>query len=236
MFRSQLLSRQPIRLVIFECDGVLFNSPVFGHSIEVVALKSLNVDIDSQEYQKQYAGVTIESAFNIIAQDYGIYIPAPFIRDVEEKIINAREQGIEVIHHVHDILQKINICKTVASNIPFSRLSTLLTLKTLIHFFDGHIFSADMVREPKPAPDLYLYVAKKLLVPVGECLVIEDSATGVKAAHQAGMNVLGFINAKYPSSKSKQELLEAGALQVFCTMKKLPEIINSLRRRSTFDV
>ncbi len=229
MFRSQLLSKQPIRLVIFECDGVLLDSQVIGHSIEVEALKTLNIDIDNQEYQKQFAGVPIESAFNVIARDYGIYIPAPFIRHVKEKVANAQEQEIEVVHHVHDILQKINICKAVASNSPFSRLSMLLRLKSLIHYFDGHIFSADMVKKPKPAPDLYLYAAKKLLVPVGECLVIEDSTTGVEAAHQAGMNVLGFINAKSPSSESKQELLEAGALHVFCTMKKLPEIINSLR-------
>ncbi len=230
MLRSQLLSRQPIRLIIFECDGVLLDSLESSHSIEIEALKALNIDINSQEYRKQFAGVPIESAFNVIARDYGIYIPAPFIRHVKEKIVNAQEQGIEVIYHVHEILQKINICKAVASNSPFSRLLTLLTLKNLIHFFDGHIYSADMVKNPKPAPDLYLYAAKNLLVPVGECLVIEDSATGVEAAHQAGMNVLGFINAKSPSSESKQELLEAGALQVFCTMKKLPEIINSLRK------
>jgi len=236
MFRSQLLSRQPIRLIIFECDGVLLDSLESNHSIEIEELKTLNIDIDNQEYQKQFAGVPIENAFNVIAREYRINIPAQFMRYVEEKIVNAREQRIEVIPYVHEILKKINICKAVASNSPFSRLSTLLTLKNLIHFFDGHIYSADMVKKPKPAPDLYLYTAKKLLVPVEECLVIEDSATGIKAAHQAGMNVLGFINAKSPSSEIKQELLEAGALQVFSTMKNLPEIINGLKGRSVFDV
>jgi len=215
---------------------IILYSQMIRHAIEVEALKTLNIDIDGQEYQKQFAGVPIESAFNVIARKYGIYIPAPFIRHVKEKIVNAREQRIEVIPYVHDILQKINICKAVASNSPFSRLSTILTLKNLIHFFDGHIYSADLIKKPKPAPDLYLYAAKKLLVHVGECLVIEDSATGVRAAHQAGMKVLGFIKAKCPSSESKQELLEAGALHVFCTMKKLPEIINDLRRRPAFDI
>ena len=122
-------------------------------------------------------------------------------------------------------MQQIKVSKIVVSNSHFARLSKLLTLKKLIHFFDGYIFSADMVEHPKPAPDLYLYAANKMHVPTEECLVIEDSATGVQAAYQAGMKILGFINSQNPPHERKEKLLKAGAIQVFCDMRELPDII-----------
>jgi HAD superfamily hydrolase (TIGR01509 family) len=60
----------------------------------------------------------------------------------------------------------------------------------LAHFFsavvDGH-----QVRNAKPAPDIYLEVARRLNVPPAECVVFEDSFSGVAAALAAGMRVVG---------------------------------------------
>lgn len=46
----------------------------------------------------------------------------------------------------------------------------------------------------KPAPDIFLKVAEVLNVDPGECLVIEDSASGVAAAKRAGMKSIGYQN------------------------------------------
>ncbi len=51
---------------------------------------------------------------------------------------------------------------------------------------DGH-----QVKNPKPAPDIYLEVAHRLNVPPAECVVFEDSHSGVAAAIAAGMRVIG---------------------------------------------
>ena len=51
---------------------------------------------------------------------------------------------------------------------------------------DGH-----QVTRPKPFPDIYVEVAKQLGYTPGDCVVFEDSATGVQAARAAGMRVVG---------------------------------------------
>lgn len=48
------------------------------------------------------------------------------------------------------------------------------------------------VSRPKPAPDLFLEAARRLGVPPAGCLVVEDAAAGVQAAHAAGMPVVGL--------------------------------------------
>ncbi len=226
MASLQFTPPQPIRLVIFDCDGVLLNSEEIGNRIEVESLKTLNINIDTEDYQRRFAGVTTKNSFATIAQESGINISAQFLAETENKVVSALEKDVKVIPHVYDALQQIRFPKIVASNSHFDRLSKLLTLKKLIHFFDGYIFSADMVGHPKPAPDLYLYAANKMHIPTEECLVIEDSVTGIQAARQASMKVLGFINSQNATHESKEKLLKAGALQVFCDMKELPNIIH----------
>jgi len=48
------------------------------------------------------------------------------------------------------------------------------------------------VDRPKPAPDLFLYAAERLGLPPVTCVVVEDAAAGVQAAHAAGMRVVGL--------------------------------------------
>jgi HAD superfamily hydrolase (TIGR01509 family) len=60
----------------------------------------------------------------------------------------------------------------------------------LLGAFDVTV-SADEVPRPKPAPDLYLAAARALGAAPGDCVALEDSATGVAAAKAAGMTVVG---------------------------------------------
>ncbi len=60
----------------------------------------------------------------------------------------------------------------------------------------GHHFEAvvtgDDIRNPKPAPDIYLKAARQIDLAPARCVAIEDSNFGVRAAHAAGMRVIAF--------------------------------------------
>lgn len=219
---------QSIKLVIFDCDGVLLDSEGIANEVELEALKTLNIDIDSAHYQERFAGVTTKNVFAILAKEYNKSISTQFLKKVEAKVVDALEKEVRIIPNIKKALQEIKIPKVVASNSHFSRLSKLLTMKKLTQYFDGYIFSADFVKHPKPAPYLYQYIAKKMLVSPDKCLDIEDSETGVQAARQAGMNVLGFIKSRHFCAENEKKLLKAGAFQVFLEMKDLPDIIHRL--------
>lgn len=78
-----------------------------------------------------------------------------------------------------------------------------------------------MVARPKPAPDLFLLAAERLGARPQECVVIEDSPTGVQAAVGAGMICVG-----YAAAEPAEELLAYGART---TCRKMSELIGLLR-------
>lgn len=122
-------------------------------------------------------------------------------------------------------MKAIDLPKAVASNSHFPRLLKLLNSRHLDQYFDDCIFSADMVSKPKSSPELYLFVEEKMGVLPSECLVIEDIPTGARAAHEAGMKVLGFIGTAQSQKISDQSFFEAGVYIIFNDMLQLPELI-----------
>ncbi len=79
----------------------------------------------------------------------------------------------------------------VASNAEPANVAFVLEQAGLAHFFravvDGH-----QVERPKPFPDVYLKAAGMLGVPPRDCIVFEDSHSGIEAARAAGMRVVGI--------------------------------------------
>ncbi|MBM3368377.1 MAG: HAD-IA family hydrolase [Betaproteobacteria bacterium] len=107
----------------------------------------------------------------------------------------------------------------VASNSIAERVRVSLGATGLLERFEGRMFSADEVAQPKPAPDLFLHAARRMGVEPGARTVIEDSVTGVRAALAAGMTVLGYAGAAHADPAAMRV---AGA-EVFTDMKQIGE-------------
>jgi len=98
-------------------------------------------------------------------------------------------------------------CKTALATM--SRCQQARRVLEILNLTDAFDFvaSRDDVEHGKPHPEIYLLVARELDVPPEDCLVIEDSPTGVKAALAAGMNV-----AAVSTPFTRQRLHQAGLL------------------------
>jgi HAD superfamily hydrolase (TIGR01509 family) len=70
------------------------------------------------------------------------------------------------------------------------------------------IASSDEVTHGKPAPDVYLEVARRMALDPAECLVVEDSRNGVLAGKAAGMTVVHVPNASVPPAPGTAELAD----------------------------
>ena len=88
------------------------------------------------------------------------------------------------------------------------------------------IFSAQMVEHGKPAPDVFLLAAEKMGYKPSECLVIEDSVPGVKAAKAAGMTVYGFTGGAHMSDVMVDRLKSEKPDSVFSQMDELLNLIS----------
>lgn len=91
----------------------------------------------------------------------------------------------------------------------------------LMTYFNGHIFSGHEMARSKPAPDVYLAAARHLNAPAAQCLVIEDTPTGVTAGVAAGATVWAYcpLPARGPALRS------AGASRLFGHMAELAPLL-----------
>ena len=80
--------------------------------------------------------------------------------------------------------------KAVGSNAEAANIDFVLDRFNLRPFFDT-IVNGMQVHRPKPFPDIYLKAAEQLGVTPANCIVFEDSPTGVEAARAAGTRIVG---------------------------------------------
>lgn len=88
--------------------------------------------------------------------------------------------------------------------------------------------SSEEVERGKPAPDVYLEATRRLDVAPAECVAVEDSSNGLRAAHAAGMRVIAVPNPHYPPQRDAVEL---AASVVRGVAEVTPELIRSLPQR-----
>jgi len=128
------------------------------------------------------------------------------------------------------VIRELRHDRCVASSGPVVKMETTLGLGGLLPYFQPHLFSASMVKRGKPEPDLFLYAAQQMGRSAENCLVIEDSISGVTAARRAGMRVWGFGGGSHARQNPNHEpdLRRAGAETVFHEMNRLPDMLAGL--------
>jgi len=80
--------------------------------------------------------------------------------------------------------------QAIASSAPRLNLEVVLRVLGLVSRFAA-LVAAEDVRHGKPDPEVFLTAASRLGVPPARCVVVEDAAHGIEAAHRAGMRGVG---------------------------------------------
>ena len=224
------LTSNPIQaalaVVIFDCDGVLVDSEVLALHVLERELALLMPTIDTAPLLQNTAGTSTADILAMVEQRTGQTLPPGTVPRIIAAIDHALDEELEPIPGARAAIEQIPALKAVASNSSLASVRRSVARAGLTAHFGDRMFSADIVAEPKPAPDLYLYAAAQLGVTPGRCLVIEDSVPGTTAARAAGMTVVGFTGASHVPADQAQRLYQAGAATVIDRMDGLPERVN----------
>lgn len=207
-----------IDLVIFDSDGVLVDSEHLALTVMAEHASAAGAEIGVDEAVRLFRGWKISDCVQEIERRSGQPTSGTFIDDVRHATALAFERDLLAVEGIHAALDAIIAPICVASNGPMSKLTQTLGLTNLLPRFEGRIFSAYEVGSWKPEPGLFLHAARTLGADPGRCVVVEDSAPGVRAALAAGMRVLGYAGA---GAEVATELADAGA-EVFHHMRDLP--------------
>ena len=220
-----------VDLLIFDCDGVLLDSERISCECAAAALQSVGMQIDVETVFRRFVGVSRHTMAEQIAAE-GYPVAPDFVEQLERSITDAFERRLQSVRGAQEALSQLALPRCVASSSPLSYIRRGLALTGLSRFFEPHLFSASMVSHPKPAPDLFLYAAAQMNAAPGKCLVIEDSASGVKAANAAGMPVFWFLGGSHIDLENRPPDFDAAqADMTVASMLELPAAIQRFSGR-----
>jgi len=218
------------KLIIFDFDGVLVDTQKSVNKFEWEYLSRDGLEMTFGEFTKRFSGHTAFSIVKSLLQNKALAVSKPveqYAEDIDEFVLTQlSHQGVRPIKGVKKVLQKLSVKKCIASNCSLKILRILLSASILDVYFNGNVFSADMVENPKPSPELFLHAASAMEINPYECLVIEDSEVGVQAACAAGIKVWGFLGGSHMRAETDAKLLRAGAERTFEKMEDLTKLLS----------
>jgi beta-phosphoglucomutase len=190
------MNQPPFQAVIFDMDGVLVNTEPHHMIIEKRLIAGLGLNISEEEH-RSYLGKSSDRMWSEIINKYNLYFDA---RDLakrnSEEIIRYFSGQVEIgimrgIEGVLEELSEKGIPMALASSSDPGTIDLILSKTGLGKYFLYKV-SCNSVGRSKPDPDIYLYAAGVLSVRPEECIVIEDSYNGIKAAKSAGMYCIAY--------------------------------------------
>lgn len=218
------------KAIIWDCDGVLIDSEVLSCKPAVEALAQRGHGIPLETYFQQYIGKSCPQAFGEIERETGIKLTDDALHNtIKQRQKDLFNQSLKATPGIDAALAAIRLPMAVASGSELERLRHTLGLTKLDGYFKGHIYSAEMVKKGKPAPDIFLYAADKLGVAAQDCLVIEDGIHGIHGAKAAGMDVYAYVGGSHIFPALRQKLVDLGVQAVMNHMDELLPLLNTQR-------
>lgn len=210
------------KLIIFDCDGVLVDSEKLTNLLFIELASDFGVKISIEEMISTYVGNPIENCIKELEALNNVIFPKDFLEIFKNKSADLFLNELKSIPGISQVLVDLHLPYCLASNSKLDKITLMLRATNLLTQFEGKLFTSSLVKNPKPAPDIYLHVAKQYDLLPKDCLVVEDSPTGVKAAKSAGMTVFAYSDLFSPS-----RLRNAGADRVFTNMFDLIDLIQN---------
>lgn len=183
-----------IRLVVFDCDGVLVDSEPPVNRVLAENLTAHGLPITAEDTHALFVGGTMQSAMDE-ARRLGATLSDHWLDEIFGLIFDELRRGVPVFDGVHDLLDDLHragVATAIASNGPPAKMQITLGPSGLWDRFQGRIYSAHTHPPAKPAPDMLLCAARDAGVAPEQAIMIDDNPSGLTAARAARMRAVGF--------------------------------------------
>ena len=187
----------PPKLIIFDCDGVLIDSELISAQMLVQELKKLGAQVDLAYVSRYFLGRSYPTVMAQIRREFGLELLPEFEETYRNRLLEAFQSQLRIMPGVAEVIAELGVPCCVATSSSPRRVEMSLRLVSLWDRLGPHTFTASQVAQGKPAPDLFLFAAARMGVAPQDCLVIEDSLTGIRAALAAGMQVWRFVGGSH---------------------------------------
>jgi len=188
--------------ILFDMDGTLIDSEPLWLEAEIEIMEELGCNWDQQD-QINCLGGPIDKTENYMQDRSNNIKPFGYFT---KKLDDVMEQKLSTkLDLIPNALEIINECKRSELKMALVTASSGRLMRAVLKRFPVGIFdtvvSYDDVERSKPDPEPYLLAAKTLGVDITNCVVLEDSLTGVQSGLSAGAQVIGIPHlVKMPSN------------------------------------
>lgn len=198
MIKSKALSKNnSINLIIFDCDGVLVDSEILSQRVLLSMLEKIGVVVSEEYFLTHFLGFNFEHVTAKVLADFSVNLTSEFREKFRDALIAVFALELKPTNSLKDMLSQLNVNSCVATSGSPEKVKSSLHYTKLEQYFKGRVFTSSEVDNGKPAPDLFLYAAKKMGVAPENCLVIEDSKVGISAALAANMNIIRYAGGSH---------------------------------------
>jgi HAD superfamily hydrolase (TIGR01509 family) len=185
-----------IQTVIFDMDGVIVDTEPVHRYAYYQLFDELNITVPEEMYTS-FTGFSTRNTFQILKTNFDLS------QDVEDLIQEKRnrfndafdtKEDLTLLDGVENLIKDLHqngmqlIVASSASKVTIDRVFTRFNL----HQYFSHIVSGEDFPQSKPHPAIFEHAASLSTAPKENCIVIEDSTNGVKAANAAGIFCVGY--------------------------------------------
>lgn len=185
-----------IQTVIFDMDGVLVNSEPLHHEVSFAQFQNLNIEVTNEIYAT-FTGNSNKMIYQKIKDRFELpHAIKDLILQKNTMFLEAFDQSenLHLMPGVKDLIVDLynnGMQLVVASSSEMQIINKIFERFDLNHYFT-HKVSGNDFPESKPNPAIFLKAAELAQTPVENCIVIEDSTNGIKAAKSAGIYCVAY--------------------------------------------
>jgi HAD superfamily hydrolase (TIGR01509 family) len=212
-----------LRLVIFDCDGVLVDSETISNNVLARLLSDEGLPTTLAQARRDYQGLLLGEVVRSAEAKLARPLPAGWLARYERERAEEFRRALAPVHGVAALVASvlaagIEVCVASQGKLEKTRLSLELTgLRRL--FGERALFSAESVPRGKPHPDLFLHAASAMGAPPAASAVVEDTPSGVTAAVAAGMRAIGY------AADSDEAALRAAGAEIVHSLDEVPGLL-----------
>jgi len=207
------------KCIIFDSDGVLVDSESLSAKVFQEMAGELGFELDFETAVEQFAGISMQENLRFIQDKIQGALPVDFEQEFRQRTYQVFQSELKSVKGVPELIKKLQVPFCVASSGPVEKISLNLGLVKLLDHFENRIFSSYDIGSWKPDPGIFLHAAKEMGFAPEECMVIEDSDSGIRAALAGGFMVYALA-----SEKKRRHFEQLGAV-TFGNMKELEQLL-----------